>query len=67
MPKELVINRFKNFIKRCQKIIELKGGRSEQVHLNQIRKEEEENKEKKEEENEEEEDEEEKDENNKIK
>jgi hypothetical protein len=25
---------FKNFIKRCQKIIELKGGRLEPVHLN---------------------------------
>ena len=60
MPKELVKNRFKNFIKRCKKIIELKGGRLEQVHLNQIRKEEEEeNKEKKEEESEEEEEEEE--------
>ena len=30
---------FKNFIKRCKKIIELNGGRLEPVHLKQIRKE----------------------------
>ena len=39
IPKKFIQKLFKNFIKRCQKIIELKGGRLEPVHLNQIRKE----------------------------
>ena len=33
-PKKFIQKLFKNFIKRCQKIIELKGGRLEPVHLN---------------------------------
>ena len=39
IPKSFVQKLFKNFIKRCEKIIELKGGRLEPVHLQQIRKE----------------------------
>ena len=58
--KKYLENQFKNFIRRCKKIIGIKGGRLKPVHLNQIRKEEEEeNKEKKEEESKEEEEEEE--------
>ena len=34
IPKKFIQKLFKNFIKRCQKIIELKGGRLEPVHLN---------------------------------
>ena len=50
IPVKFIKNQFKNFIKRCEKVIELKGGRLEPVHLNQIRKEEEENEEESEEE-----------------
>ena len=39
IPKSFIQNLFKNFIKRCKKIIELNGGRLEPVHLKQIRKE----------------------------
>ena len=39
IPKSFIKNLFKNFIKRCKKIIELNGGRLEPVHLQQIRKE----------------------------
>ena len=39
IPKSFIQKLFKNFIKRCKKIIELNGGRLEPVHLKQIRKE----------------------------
>ena len=39
IPKSFVQKLFKNFIKRCEKIIELNGGRLEPVHLQQIRRE----------------------------
>ena len=39
IPQSFIKNLFKNFIKRCKKIIELNGGRLEPVHLQQIRKE----------------------------
>ena len=39
IPKSFIQKLFRNFIKRCNKIIELKGGRLEPVHLKQIRKE----------------------------
>ena len=39
IPKSFIQRLFKNFIKRCKKIIELNGGRLEPVHLKQIRKE----------------------------
>ena len=39
IPKSFIQKLFRNFIKRCHKIIELKGGRLEPVHLKQIRKE----------------------------
>ncbi|WP_294242872.1 hypothetical protein [Pseudobutyrivibrio sp.] len=39
--KEYIKNQFKNFLKRCRKIIEIKGRRLEPVHLQQIRNEEE--------------------------
>jgi hypothetical protein len=38
IPKSFIQKLFKNFIKRCKKIIELNGGRLEPVHLKQIRK-----------------------------
>ena len=48
IPKSFIQKLFRNFIKRCNKIIELKGGKLELVHLKQIRKEmEAENKERK--------------------
>ena len=53
IPKDYIQSLFNNFIKRCNKIIELKGGRLEPEHLREIRKEnnkEEENEEKIEEE-----------------
>ena len=37
IPKSFIRKLFKNFIKRCQKVIELNGGRLEPVHLRQIR------------------------------
>ena len=63
IPIKFIQKLFKNFIKRCKKIIELKGGRLEPVHLNQIRKEmeKEENEEKEKEINQEEKDEKEED------
>ena len=39
IPQSFKKKLFKNFIKRCKKIIELNGGRLEPVHLQQIRKE----------------------------
>ena len=39
IPKNFIQKLFKNFIKRCKKIIELKGGRLEPAHLREIRKE----------------------------
>ena len=39
IPKDYIRNLFDNFIKRCNKIIELKGGRLEPEHLRDIRKE----------------------------
>ena len=39
ISKKYIQKLFKNFIKRCKKIIELKRGRLEPIHLNQIRKE----------------------------
>ena len=39
IPKSFIQKLFKNFIKRCKKIIELDGGRLEPIHLKQIRKE----------------------------
>ena len=39
IQKSFIQKLFKNFIKRCKKIIELNGGRLEPVHLKQIRKE----------------------------
>ena len=39
IPKSFIQKLFKNFIKRCKKIIELNGGRLEPVQLKQIRKE----------------------------
>ena len=39
IPKDFIQRLFTNFIKRCKKIIELKGGRLEPAHLRQIRKE----------------------------
>ena len=39
IPQSFIQKLFRNFIKRCNKIIELKGGRLEPVHLKQIRKE----------------------------
>ena len=39
IPKSFIQKLFKNFIKRCKKIIELNGGSLEPVHLKQIRKE----------------------------
>ena len=39
IPKDYIQNLFTNFIKRCMKIIELKGARLEPEHLNEIRKE----------------------------
>ena len=39
IPKAFIQKLFKNFIKRCKKIIELKGGQLEPAHLRQIRKE----------------------------
>ena len=39
IPKSFIQKLFKNFIKRCKKIIELNGRRLEPVHLKQIRKE----------------------------
>ena len=39
IPKSFIKKLFKNFIKRCKKIIELNGGRLEPIHLQQIRKE----------------------------
>ena len=41
IPKSFIEKLFKNFIKRCKKIIELNGGRLEPVHPKQIRKEDE--------------------------
>ena len=37
--KNFIQKLFRNFIKRCNKIIGLKGGRLEPIHLKQIRKE----------------------------
>ena len=37
IPKDFIQKLFRNFIKRCKKIIELKGGRLEPAHLRQIR------------------------------
>ena len=39
IPQNFIQKLFKNFLKRCKKIIESKGGRLEPVHLRQIRKE----------------------------
>lgn len=39
IPKDFIRKLFTNFIKRCKKIIELKGGRLEPASLRQIRKE----------------------------
>ena len=39
IPKNYIKKLFKNFIKRCNKIIELEGGRLEPEHLKDIRKE----------------------------
>ena len=39
IPQNFIQKLFKNFIKRCKKIIELNGGRLEPAHLRQIRKE----------------------------
>ena len=39
IPKDFIQKLFRNFIKRCKKIIELKGGRLEPAHLRQIRQE----------------------------
>ena len=40
IPKDYIKKLFNNFIRRCKKIIELKGGRLEPEHLREIRKEE---------------------------
>ena len=37
IPKNFIQKLFRNFIKRCNKIIELKGGRFKTVNLKQIR------------------------------
>ena len=50
IPKDYIKRLFHNFIKRCNKIIELKGGRLEPEHLRDIRKEMEKEDEKEEEE-----------------
>ena len=39
IPKSFIQKLFKNFIKRCKKLIELNGGSFESVRLKQIRKE----------------------------
>ena len=39
IPKDYIKKLFNNYIKRCNKIIELKGGRLEPEHLKEIRKE----------------------------
>ena len=39
IPQDFIRKLFRNFLKRCKKIIELKGGRLEPAHLRQIRKE----------------------------
>ena len=39
IPKDYIKKLFNNFIRRCKKIIELKGGRLEPEHLREIRKE----------------------------
>ena len=46
IPKYYIRNLFDNFIKRCNKIIELKGGLLEPEHLRDIRRETEKEKEK---------------------
>ena len=48
IPKEYIKKLFNNFKKRCQKIIELEGGRLEPEHLREIRNEEKEEESKKE-------------------
>ena len=37
IPLKYIKNQFKNFEKRCEKVIELKGGRLEPIHLKNIR------------------------------